>query len=152
MAEYWTSIKSYMKSPYFTPKIDRYLGAVSGLVGAFAGAFMSHFISIWEGILYLAAIFIVVDPAVKFTGKKWREKKGLHQKDLKPSVKAERIVSNIAIGFSILFLLLNITAIVLVDALPWPSIGISIFLILWCFLWRYINIKRIKKKLASSQD
>ncbi|SDI48259.1 hypothetical protein [Natribacillus halophilus] len=137
-------IKNYLTSTVFTPTIDRFIGVGFAFIGAFTGSFLSGTIPFWQMVLYFLAFCVVFIPILKFAGKQWREAKNLDKKELKPSIRAERILSNALVGLAVVLLIFTLVVNILDETFNWIWFGIILFVVLWSFLWRYINVRRLR--------
>lgn len=145
MKSFLKKIERQLTLPFFTPKIDSYLALGFAFAGSFVGSFTRGIIPLWQLVLYAVIILIILTPILRIIGNKWREKKGIKEKDLKPNKLVDRIVLNVLLGFSVVCFVIALIINLLAESFNWAWIGFHVFAILFVYFVRLIYFKRLEK-------
>ncbi|MFS0749828.1 hypothetical protein [Oceanobacillus sp. 1P07AA] len=133
----------YINSPIFTPTIDRYIVFGYAFIGAFATPFLRDYFSLWQMLFIFVIFFIISFSLLKIIGKKWRQRKGIDIKNVKPNRKAERTLMNILVSFSVILLIITLVINLIANFFSWLWVGSQLFLVLFILIVRYMHLRRL---------
>lgn len=133
----------YINRPIFTPTINRYIVFGYAFIGAFATPFLRDYFSLWQMLFILVIFFIISFSLLKIIGKKWRQRKGIDIKNVKPNMKAEHTLMNILVGFSVILLIITLVVSLIASFFSWLWVGFQLSLVLFTFFVRYIHLRRL---------
>lgn len=145
MKSFWKKIKRQLTLPFFTPTIDSFITLGFAIAGAIAGSFMRGIIPLWQLVLYAVIFLIIITLILRNIGNKWREKKGIEEKDLKPNKLVDRIVLNVLLVFSFVCFVIALIINLLAESFNWAWIGFHVVVILVVYFARFIHFKRLEK-------
>lgn len=134
-----------MTLPFFTPTIDRFIVLGFALIGGLTGSFSQGVIPLWQVLLYGLIFLAVVTPVLRMAGNKWREKKGIEEKDMKPNKRVERNLFNTLLGFSVALLVFVLVFNLLAYSFNWIWVGLHVFVVLVVYFARFIHLRRLEK-------
>lgn len=141
---------STFNKPMFTPVIDRFI--LLGLIAFMSSLriFAGDFFRSWQGLITMLLIAIIMFACLRPLGKRWRNKKGITDRDIEPNEKTEKIFMNIAVGISVfLFITLLILNIAVFGSFNWPIFLITGLIVILCVSIRLIRGKLLENKTAS---
>ncbi|MFD1064859.1 hypothetical protein [Oceanobacillus locisalsi] len=145
MKLFWKKVKRFFTIPFFTPTIDRFIVLGFAFIGAFTGSFSQGVIPLWQVLLYVFLFLAIVMPILRVIGNKWRKKRGIEEKDMKPNKRVERILLNTLLGIAIALLVFVLVLNLLADFFSWIWVGLHVFVVLIVYISRFIHLRRLER-------
>ncbi|WP_080875793.1 hypothetical protein [Oceanobacillus timonensis] len=97
------------------------------------------------GMLYVIIFLAIVMPILRVIGNKWRRKKGIEEKDMKPNKRVERILLNTLLGIAIALLVFVLVLNLLADFFSWIWVGLHVIVVLVVYFSRFIHLRRLER-------
>jgi len=145
MKSFWKKTKRYLTFPFFTPTIDRFITLALAFIGAFIGSFSRGIISLWQVLLYGIIFIAIATPILRMIGNKWREKKGIDERDMKPNKRVERKLLNTLLGISIVLFVFVLVLNLLAYSFSWIWVGLHVLVVLVVYFARFVHFRRLER-------